>query len=277
MRARVDLRYWLGTLLVYLGALVFVFPLIWMIDTSLKTIGNVALFPPQWIPDPFVPRNYVDALTFMPFAAYFKNTALFTLATVVGDTLSAAFVGYGFAKLRAPGREALFLLVLATLMVPFPATMIPQYLLFRDLGWLDTYAPLIVPAFFGGAFNVFLMRQYYLGIPNDLLEAAKIDGSGYFRIFSQIMFPLARPAVTAVAVLSFMHHWNDFLGPLIYLNSEELYTVSMALANFTATYGSTPWNLLMAASTIAVLPCVLLYFFAQRYFMQGIVVSGVKG
>jgi multiple sugar transport system permease protein len=277
MRARRLVGFGAITVIAYAGAALFLSPLLWMIITSLKDLGSVALFPPQWVPDPVVPQNYVDALTFMPFGRYFANTALFTLAAMVGDTLSAAFVAYGFAKLRAPGRDLLFLFVLSTLMIPFPATMIPQYLLFRQLGWLNSYLPLVVPTYFGSAFNIFLMRQFYMGVPNDLIEAAKIDGCGYLRIFGRILLPLARPALAAVAILSFMYHWNDFLGPLIYLNSQDLYTVSVALANFTAAYGATPWNLLMAASAVAVLPCVVLFFLAQRYFIQGIVITGVKG
>ena len=261
----------------YIGAALFLLPLLWMISTSLKDLGSVALFPPQWLPDPFMPRNYIDALTFMPFVQYFKNTLMFTLAAVVGDVFSAAFVAYGFAKLRAPGRDWLFLLVLSTLMVPFPATMIPQYLLFRSFGWLNSYLPLVVPTYFGSAFNIFLIRQFYMGVPNDLVEAAKIDGCGYLRIFIRVMLPLGKPALAAVAVLAFMYHWNDFLAPLIYLNSQDLDTVSVALANFTAAYGATPWNLLMAASVAAVLPCAALFFIAQGYFMQGIVITGVKG
>lgn len=277
MKLRHLAGYWSATLVVYMGAILFVLPLIWMVDTSFKDLASISQFPPQLLPSPFVPQNYVDALTFMPFVQYFKNTALYTLATVVGDTLSAAFVAYGFAKLRAPGQRVLFLLVLSTLMVPFPATMIPQYLLFRKLGWLDSYLPLVIPSYFGGAFNIFLMRQFFMGVPTDLIEAAKIDGCNYLSIFGKILLPLAKPALAAVAILSFMYHWNDYLGPLIYINSSDLYTVSMALANFTASYGGTPWNLLMAASVVAVLPCLVLFFVAQRYFIQGIVITGVKG
>ena len=240
MKARRLMGYGAATSVAYIGAALFLLPLLWMISTSLKDLGSVALFPPQWLPDPFMPRNYIDALTFMPFVQYFKNTLMFTLAAVVGDVFSAAFVAYGFAKLRAPGRDWLFLLVLSTLMVPFPATMIPQYLLFRSFGWLNSYLPLVVPTYFGSAFNIFLIRQFYMGVPNDLVEAAKIDGCGYLRIFIRIMLPLGKPALAAVAVLAFMYHWNDFLAPLIYLNSQDLDTVSVALANFTAAYGATP-------------------------------------
>lgn len=266
-----------ATVLAYAGAVLFLLPLLWMLDTSFKDLSHILLFPPQIWPDPFVLRNYPDALTFEPFLQYFKNTAFYTLATVVGDTLSAAFIAYGFAKLRAPGRKVLFLLVLSTMMVPYPATMIPQYLLFHQLGWINTYLPLIVPAYFGGAFNIFLMRQFYMSVPTDLVDSAKIDGCGYLRIFLWIMLPLARPALAAVAILSFMWHWNDFLGPLIYLNSPDLSTVSVALAGLTSRFSGTPWNLLMAVSVAAVLPCMVVFFTAQRYFIQGIVITGVKG
>ncbi|MDB5057171.1 MAG: binding-protein-dependent transport system inner rane component, partial [Chloroflexi bacterium] len=211
------------------------------------------------------------------FFRYVWNTSWYTALAVLGDTLSGAVVAYGFARLRAPGSTVLFFLVLATIMVPFEATLVPQIVLFKTLGWIDTPLPLIVPTFFGNAFNIFLLRQFFRGIPHELDEAATLDGLGFPGIFWRIILPLSKPALAAVAVFSFVFHWNDLLTPLVYLNTSNKYPVSLALYFFTGSYGNAQWNLLMAAALISALPCLLLFFAAQRYFIQGIVVSGVKG
>lgn len=264
-------------LLVSAGAILELFPLAWMVSTALKERYGVMVLPPQWIPRPIHWENFHVALTFMPFGRYFLNTAMITALGMIGDVASAAVVAFAFARLRAPGRGFLFGLVLSTLMLPAQVTLIPTYVLFSRLHWVDTYRPLIVPAYFGAAFYIFLLRQYYMTIPLELDEAAKIDGAGWFRVFWQILLPLARAPLTTVAVFSFVYQWNEFLRPLIYISSSEKYTLSMALQGFTGMYGTTRWDLLMAASLAAVLPCILLFFFAQRYFIQGIVVSGIKG
>lgn len=263
--------------LVIAGALFIMAPVLWMLSTSLKTYPQTLVFPPQWIPTSFHWDNYPNALTFLPFATYFKNTILVTGTIMIGEVLTNSFVAYGFARLRGPGRNWLFVLVLSTMLVPFPVIMIPQYILFQHLHWIDTFLPLIVPPWFGSAFLIFLMRQFYLTIPRELDDAAEIDGCGYLGIWRRIMLPLAKPALATVAIFSFTYNWNDYLAPLIYLNSQSNYTLALGLANFIGRYSVTPWNLLMAASLVTVLPCVLLFFFAQRFFIQGIVVSGVKG
>ncbi len=263
--------------LVSVGAVIILTPVFWMISTSLKSQAATLLFPPQWIPSSIHLDNYPTALTFLPFATYFKNTILITGTIMIGEVLTNSFVAYGFARLRGPGRNWLFVLVLSTMLVPFPVIMIPQYILFKHLGWIDTFLPLIIPPWFGSAFLIFLMRQFYMTIPRELDDAAEIDGCGYFGIWRRIMLPLAKPALATVAIFSFTYNWNDYLAPLIYLNSQSNYTLSLGLANFMGRYGQTPWQLLMAASLMTVLPCVLLFFFAQRFFIQGIVVSGVKG
>jgi multiple sugar transport system permease protein len=268
-------------LVAFLGAFIMIFPVFWMLSTALKQAGDVftsppILFPlrPQW-------NNFTDAVTLPAlsdnFFRYVWNTSWYTVVEVIGDTLSGAVVAYGFARLRAPGSTVLFFLVLATIMVPFEATLVPQIVLFKTLGWIDTPLPLIVPTFFGNAFNIFLLRQFFRGIPRELDEAATLDGLGFPGIFWRIILPLSKPALAAVAVFSFVFHWNDLLSPLVYLNTSSKYPVSLALYFFTGSYGNAQWNLLMAAALISALPCLILFFAAQRYFIQGIVVSGVKG
>lgn len=267
-----------ATTLAVVGLVIILLPVVWMLSTSLKTKFTVLKFPPEWIPSNPHWRNYHDALTFMPFHLFFKNTIVYSLATMFGEVLSCSLVAYGFARLRAPGRNVLFLLVLGTMMLPYQVTMIPQFVLFtRILGWKDSWLPLIVPTFFGSAYLIFLLRQFYLSIHQDLIDAARIDGCSYFGVWWRIFLPLSRPALTAVAILSFTYHWNDYLGPLIYINSQEKWPVSLGLAGFTAAYGGTPWHWLMAASVVAVAPLIIVFFFLQRYFIQGIVITGVKG
>ena len=203
--------------------------------------------------------------------------SIITFATMVGTLLSSSIVAYGFARLRARGRDVLFMILLSTMMIPPQVTMIPVFALFKLLNWTDTFKPLIIPNFFGGAFFIFLLRQFYMTIPIELDDAAKIDGCSYLGIFSRIILPLTKPALATVAIFSFMWSWNDFMDPLIYLNSRDKLTLTLALNRFTGMYGMTAWNLLMAASLVVALPCFVLFFFAQRYFIQGIVVTGLKG
>jgi ABC-type glycerol-3-phosphate transport system permease component len=267
----------IGLLLVSLGAIVELFPLAWMISTALKDQYAVMALPPEWIPNPIHWENFREALTFMPFDRYFLNTALITGLGMLGDVGSSALIAFAFARLRAPGRNLLFGLVLSTLMLPWQVTLIPTYVLFAKLQWVDTYKPLIVPTYFGAAFYIFLLRQYYMTIPFELDEAATIDGAGWLRIFWQIILPLARAPLATVAVFSFLFHWNEFIRPIVYISSSDKYTLSMALQGFTGMFGTTRWDLLMAASLAVVLPCLLLFFFAQRYFIEGIVMTGIKG
>lgn len=266
-----------ATLTVLICAAIIAAPALWMVSTSLKTRAEVIAFPPRLLPEVAQWRNYSDALSFMPFGRYFRNTATITLVVLLGDVTANSVIAYAFARLRAPGREALFTLVLSTMMIPSQVVLIPQYVLFHRLGWVDTYLPLTVPAWFGSAFLIFLLRQFYRGIPQEMDDAARIDGCGYIATLVRILLPLAKPAIACAAIFSFTYNWNDFLAPLIYINSHQKLTVAVALSHFTARYGATPWNLLMAASIVTVLPCVLLFFVAQKYFIQGIVISGVKG
>ncbi len=259
-----------------LGAILIFFPFAWTISTSLKTEQQTLEYPPTWIPDPVQVENYPDALTARPFGRYYLNTTIITVFSVVGQVLSSAVVAYGFARFRFPGRNVLFLVVLSTLMIPFHMLIIPRFILFKYLGWLDTFLPLIIPNFFGGAFSIFLLRQYFLTIPLDLDEAAKMDGANSFQRFIRIILPLARPALGAVAVFEFMSSWNDFLGPLIYLSSDRNYTVSIGLAAFRNDY-FTAWHLYMAAAAVAMLAPLVVFFIAQKYFISGVALTGSGG
>ena len=263
-------------LVLLLGAVLIFFPFAWTISTSLKTEQQTLEYPPTWAPDPVQWENYPDALTARPFGRYYVNTAIITVLSVVGQVVSSAVVAYGFARFRFPGRGIMFLVVLSTLMIPFHMLIIPRFILFKYLGWLDTFAPLIIPNFFGGAFSIFLLRQYFLTIPLDLDEAAKMDGANAFQIFAQIILPLARPALGAVAVFEFVSTWNDFLGPLIYLSSDRNYTVSIGLAAFRNDY-FTAWHLFMAASAVAMLAPLVVFFLAQKYFISGVALTGSGG
>lgn len=257
--------------------LIMLLPLLWLISTSLKARGLEFTFPPQWIPEPVVWGNYHEALTILPFGRFFLNTITITLLSTLGSLLSASMVAFGFARIPFPGRKPLFVLLLSTLMLPYVVTLIPSFLLFKYLRWLDTFLPLIVPSFFGGsAFFVFLIRQFYATIPLDLDEAAEMDGAGYFRIWWSILLPLSRPVMATVVIFSFIWNWNDFLGPLIYINSLENFTLALGLAGFRSQH-SARWNLLMAASTVVLIPVLVIFFVAQRYFIRGIVTSGLSG
>jgi ABC-type glycerol-3-phosphate transport system permease component len=271
----------LAYLIAIIAAIFFALPFFWTIGTSLKQQTELYTFPPTFIPS--APRwsNYSEVFRLAPFGTFLINTAIVTGASVFGQVFSSAIVAFGFARFRFPGRNALFVIVLATMMLPWHVTIVPSFLLFRSLGWLNTFLPLIVPSFFAAsAFSVFLLRQFFLSIPRDLDEAAKIDGANSFQIFWSIILPLSKVALATVAIFAFIEHWNEFIGPLIYLNSPDKFTVSIGLRYFLATpiTGDEPRDaILMAASLIVALPPLLLFFFAQKYFVQGIVTTGMKG
>jgi multiple sugar transport system permease protein len=267
-----------ATLLCIIGVLIILFPLGWMISTSLKTRVEAIKIPPTVFPQVPQWQNYYDALVkIAPFGRFFMNTMFYALSVMVAELLSCSFIAYGFARLRAPGKNYLFILVLATMMLPSWVTLIPQYILFSKLGWINSYKPLIIPHFFGSAYLIFLLRQFYRGLPKDYEEAAIIDGANYLGIWARIILPLSLPALGAVAILSFMYHYQDYAGPLIYITDNFKYPVSLGLQQFTAPFSGTAFHLLMAASIATVIPPIIVFFIAQRYFIQGIVVSGVKG
>jgi multiple sugar transport system permease protein len=262
--------------LLTLGSILIMIPVFWMVSSALKPNSQIFLFPPQWIPNPIQWDNFVTAMTSLPFGTYFQNTMIIEVGSIVGTVLSCSIVAYGFARLNAPGRNFWFVVLLSTMMLPGVVTMIPVYLIFRQLGWVNTFLPLIVPNFFGSAFFIFLLRQFFMTIPRDFEEAARIDGANTWQVLTRIMLPLSKPALATVTIFTFMGVWNDFMGPLIYLNKPETYTLALGLNFFKGQYVS-QWNLLMAASLVMMLPLVLLFFVAQKAFIEGITLTGVKG
>ncbi len=276
-------RVTLTHVVLILICLLFVMPFVWMVSTALKPIGDTMVSPPKWIPSKLLWSNFPDAIAYgskdlgyVPFLVYARNTLIITILSVGGALVSNSLVAYSFARLKWPGRDVFFSITLATMMVPFPVLMIPTFSLFKWLGWVGTYRPLWVPTFFASAFSIFLLRQFFRTIPMELSEAAKIDGASELRIFLDVVAPLARPALVVTALFSFMAAWNDFLGPLIYLVDQKTFTLSLGLQAYQTQHGGTPWNLLMAASCLVVLPLIILFLFAQKVFIQGIATSGFK-
>ncbi|HVC33493.1 MAG TPA: carbohydrate ABC transporter permease [Chloroflexota bacterium] len=266
-----------SAVIIAIGAIVTLIPLAWMLSTSVKSNGEVFLVPIRWIPSKIVLSTYVQATQTIPFLIYAVNSAHITLLVVIGTVVSSSLVAFAFARLRARGRDLMFLALLSTMMLPAEVTLVPTYLIFKALGWVDTYNPLIVPSYFADAFSVFLLRQFYMTIPLELDDAAKIDGSGYTGIYWRIILPLSKPALATVAIFAFFNSWNSFEGPLIYLNTMTKYTIPVGLNFFLTEHGSTPWNQMMAASVMAMIPCLIVFFFAQRTFIQGTVLTGLKG
>lgn len=259
------------------GAITMVVPLLWMLSTAFKSPQNIFLYPPQIIPDPLYPQNFSKAFNAMPFLRAYGNSLYIAVLVTAGALLTSSMAGYGFARLRFRGKGLLFGLVLATMMIPSQISLMPSFVLFHRLGWLDTHLPLIIPPILGNAFGVFLMRQFMMTIPKDLEDAARIDGANPLRIYYQIMLPLMKPALSAVGIFTFMGSFNDFLGPLVYLNSPEKMTVPVMLSAFQGLYGMVQWGPLMAAATVAILPVILVYIWGQRYFIEGIALTGLKG
>ncbi|GAA5346786.1 carbohydrate ABC transporter membrane protein 2 (CUT1 family) [Planifilum fimeticola] len=250
-----------------LVGLIFLFPFVWLFLNSLKTPQEIFSLPPKLWPEELQWSNYARAFQSMPFFGYVLNTLFLVIANIVGHLFSAPLVAYSLAKIRWRGRGAVFALVLATVILPPQVTMIPMYIIFAKLGWVNTYLPLIIPSFLGSSFNIFLLRQFLLGIPNELSDAARIDGASEFRIYWQIMLPLLMPPLAAIAIFTFQGVWHDFFGPLIYLNDERLWTISVGLQGFLQQHGA-QWELLMAAATLFTLPSVIAYFIGQKYFIQ---------
>lgn len=259
-----------------LGSLVSLIPFVWMLMSSFKDPSMVFADPPQWWPKPWLWNNYSKALTVMPFGLYTWNTVKITATCMIGQILSCSLVAFGFARMRFPGRNLLFYVLLATMMLPAQVTIIPVFKIFASLGWYDTFLPLTVPAFFGAPFFVFLLRQYFMTVPLEMDEAARIDGASTWQVYWRVLLPQVKPALATIAIFSFTANWNDFLGPLIYLSSPAKRTLALGLYAFQGQY-STDWHYLMAASTVVMLPLLVLFFAGQKYFIQGVVISGVKG
>ncbi len=262
--------------LIAVGAM-FALPLVWMLLTSFKSAQQALTFPVVWWPHPFLWRNYPDVFTSLPFYRFFLNTFVYAGVTIVGVCISSSLVAYGFSRLRWRGRNALFYTMLMTLLLPFVCTLIPLFILYKHLGWIDSYLPLEVPTFFGSSvFSTFLLRQFFMTIPTSLSDAARVDGANEFYIYSRIILPLAKPAMAAVILFQFIYCWNDFLGPLVYINSETKYPLSLGLNLILGDY-TTNWSWVMAAASAATLPIVILFFLTQRTFIQGIALTGTKG
>jgi multiple sugar transport system permease protein len=284
MKARTPLARSIIHAVLIAGSALFLFPLVWMISTSLKPIQETMTMPPRLLPSHFMwdtyPRAIMyesDQLGYIPFLRYGLNTLYVGGLGVIGTVLSNALVAYGLARIPWPGRNLLFGATIGTMMIPGAVLMVPIYVFWRRMGLIGTFAPLWVPAFFGSAFNIFLLRQFFMTIPFELSDAARVDGCSEFRIFKEIILPLAKPALAVVALFHFLFAWNDFLGPLIYLTDQRDFTLALGLQFYQSQHGGTEWNMLMAASTLVVLPVIVLFFFTQRTFIQGITVTGLKG
>ncbi len=288
MKAPSD-RPWLARVLLsaamILMAALFLMPLVWMLSTSIKPESQAASGEFSLLPDPpsIAPRvareNYRAVWTddTVRFPLYLRNTLMVAGLSVLGMTLSSAVVAYGLSRIEWRGRRLVFLSVLVTMMIPFPVLMAPLYVIFRELGWIGTLRPLWVPAWFGGAFNIFLLRQFYMGLPRELDEAARIDGCSHWAIFWRVILPLSRPALAVVALFHFIYVWNDFLAPLVFVTHRDQFTLALGLQLYQSKAGLTPWNLLMAASTLVVAPVVVLFFLTQRTFVRGVATEGLKG
>lgn len=266
--------------LLVITSLLFITPLLWLVSSSLHSLDGVFAVPFQWLPDKIQWQNYPAAMTVIPFLRYLTNTIFITFMVILATVFSSTLVAYGFSRMQFRGRKQLFALCIATMLLPGQVTIIPLYVLFAKLGWVDSYLPLIVPAFFGSPFYIFLLRQFFLSIPFEYDEAAVLDGAGPLRIYWSIILPLARPAIATVVVFSFVGVWNDFFNPLIYINSFEKATLTLGL-NFLKTQiigsGITQWHILMAASVLVLVPNVIIFFLAQRHFIKGISVGGLRG
>jgi len=274
-RGRWSARLWYVPLA--LLAIVLLGPVLWMVSTSLKEPGTEFAYPPVLSPQPIVWRNYLDALAQQPFGRYLANTLIIAGTATLGTVVSASLAAFGFGRIRFPGRDLLFVLLLSTMMLPDVVTLVPHYILFSKLHWINTFLPLTVPPWFGGgAFNVFLIRQFFMGIPYELDEAARMDGANNLQIYRQILLPLAGPALATVAIFTVVANWNDFLSPLIYLNSPDCFTLALGLQNYQTLYG-VQWAWLMAAAMVMVAPVVALFFAFQRFFVQGIQITGLAG
>ncbi len=281
MTKRKDTLYYIKRVMFYLlvGLLAFVcvIPLYWMVRSSfMKNTDIYVMDPFVFWPKEMLWSNFVNAWNSAPFTRYALNTVVIVIANLIGTLITASMAAYAFSRVKWKGRGICFAVILSTMMLPGAVTIVPQFLIWRNFGMVDSYLPLILPSFLGGgAFNIFLLRQFFLAIPNDLDEAAEIDGAGKLRVFLQIILPLSKSALIVVALFTFLGNWNDFFGPIIYLNTKEKFTLAVGLLQFQGDY-ATKWNLLMAASTIVVAPCILIYLIGQRYLIEGISLTGLK-
>ena len=258
------------------AAIIFLLPFLWMLSTSLKTDAQLFAYPPIWIPNPIAWWNYPNTVTYITFFLYLRNTLIIAVSATIGELISCSLVAYSLARIRWPGRQILFIITVATLMLPFQVTLIPLFLVFKRLDWVGDFRPLIIPHFFGNGLYIFLLRQFFMSIPMELSEAAKIDGASEFRIYWSIILPLSKAALATVAICELIARWRDYLGPLIYLSDQKLYVLSLGMYEYSSQYGR-EWGLLMAASVLITMPIILIFFFLQKTFVQGIALTGIKG
>jgi ABC-type glycerol-3-phosphate transport system permease component len=274
------LRRLLGRTIVYAlllaGSIIFLFPFLWMVSTSLKASSELYIWPPAWIPEQLLFSNYTEAWVILPFSTFYWNTLKVVILTIIGRVISCTLVAYGFARMRFPERDFLFVVLLGTMMLPGQVTMIPLYMLFAKIKWINSILPLVVPSFFGNAFHIFLLRQFFLTIPRELDDAAKIDGCGYLRTLTSIILPLAMPVIGVVTIFTFNAAWNNFLGPLIYLQTLEQFTIAVGMRMFQRRE-DIDVSYLMAMAVVALIPQIAVFFFAQRQMVQGVVLTGIKG
>jgi len=257
-------------------AMLYLVPFFFLLMGSFKTTSELFQVPFKWLPESFDFTNYVNMFNQIPFMNYLKNTMIIVVFSVIGALVSNSIIAYGFARLRWPGREKAFMVVLATMILPYQVTMIPLYLMFTKMNWVGTFLPLIVPQFFGNAFYIFLLRQFLVGVPKEITESARIEGANEFQIFLRVIMPVSKPVLASVAIMSFIRAWNDFLGPLVFLGSDRLYTLSLAASMLKSNFDPN-WDLLLPLGVVMVLPVLILFFVLQKYFIQGITMSGIKG
>lgn len=265
-----------GRLLLVIISIIYLVPFLWMFLTSVKDMSEVMAYPPIWLPNPFKWENYVAAVNYIPFGRYTINTIIICAGTILGVLFSCPLVAYSISRIKWPGRNFLFILILSTILIPFPVTMIPLFVVFARLGWVNTFIPLILPAFFGNATYIFLLRQFFLTIPQELTDAARIDGASEFGIYLRVMLPLVKPILIVISMFTFLGAWNDFMGPLIYLQDEAKYTLSLGLQMYRTT-NYVEWPLLMAASTIVVVPTIIAFYFTQNTIVESVTLTGLKG
>jgi multiple sugar transport system permease protein len=263
-------------IILLIGAAAMIVPFLWMLSTSLKPETSIFILPPQWIPENLTFENYQRAWDIAMLPRGFANSAFIAISSTIGEVFTSTLAGFAFARMNFPGRNKLFGLLLVTMMIPGVVILVPAFILFTRIGWVNTWNPLIIPVLFGTPFAVFLCRQFFATLPADLEDAAKVDGANYFQTYLYIFLPLARPIVATLFVLGFIARWNDFLNPLIYLRSVELFPVPLLLARLDSMYEQN-WALLMAGSTLALLPIMILFFMLQRYFVESVAMTGIKG
>lgn len=280
--SRRNIRKIAETLVAYvllcMGSLVALIPLLWALSTSFKIPGKEFAIPIEWIPDPPTLGNYIELFTnpIIDFVRIFLNTAIVAIPTTLGCLVVCSLAGFALAKLDFPGRDTVFLLLLSTMMIPMTVTLIPRYLLMKTIGWLNTFWPLIIPTMLTNVYGTFLMRQFFLALPNELLESARVDGCTPFGMYYSIGLPLAKPALMSLLIITFMGSWNNFFGPLVYLTKPKLFTIQLGLSYLSSEYGI-EWRLLMAGSVVTILPILILFLLLQRYYVQGISLTGLKG